>query len=216
MSAIKIRKLLAEANCSKDTIEQIVLVLESYKQKVDDQANKKIKECVEASKRTVAEEVEALMVDLGDKVSVFLESRASAVDSFLKSQSAASESQVTAKLKKVHALVEGIELDSKHDSQDKAKIAKLMKENARLSSECKKNLEENSRLQSLSSRLIEHNKSLITKSRTKTTISESTIPSKQITQPKKAVVKQPTKKLNESAVKPMTDDDIIRDWARGL
>ena len=216
MSAIKIRKLLAEANCSPDTVDKIVLVLEGYKQKVDAERDKKIKECVEASKKTVAEEVEAFMIDLGDKVSLYLESKAATVDSFLKSQSVASESQVTAKLKKVHALVEGVELDSKPDSKDKAKISKLMKENARLADEYKQKIDENTRLQSLSSRLIEQNRTLVSNTKPSPVITESRIPSKQTSKPGKPAPKKPAVQLNENVNQPKTDEDFIKDWAKGL
>ncbi len=123
MTIENIKVLLVKANCSSDLVDNICEAMEQYKAKIAEQSNLELQTKIKAVKQAVLEEVEEYKLDLAKRVQLFCESKSQTIEEQLMRKSAAGETEAQTNLRKITAVLEGVELDGKPNSEIMAKLA---------------------------------------------------------------------------------------------
>lgn len=124
MATDKIKQLLMASGVTDELSAKIVESMVEYKAACVAEAKETLDEKIKLAKKVIFEEVELYKQELARKVQIFCESKVQTIDQQLKRKSAAGETEATAKLTKVYALLEGIDLDGKKpDGKLEAQIA---------------------------------------------------------------------------------------------
>lgn len=161
----KIKALLTKANVSPELANSICESMEQYKAKINEQAKQEITNKVKAAKAIVLEEVEAYKTDLAKRVQLFCESKSQTIEQQLMRRSAAGETEAQLQLKKVHALLEGVELDGKPNSEVMAQLADANTKIGQLTSKIKVTEAKAKRSLAVAESVLAQNKTLITENK---------------------------------------------------
>jgi hypothetical protein len=134
----KIKQLLKKLGASEELTKSIVESLDEYAKGVQDKNLSEYKTRLAKAKEVCIEAVEDYKKELARKVQLFFEARADKIDQQISKQVAIKESAAEAKLNKVAALVEGIEVNGVAEADLKA----LKENNLQLKKQLKAIVEE--------------------------------------------------------------------------
>ena len=141
----KIKDLLVKAGCKTDLVNAIAESLENYKTDLRSRFGTEYAVKVEKAKKVCVEETEAHKRELARRLQIFCETKSAAIEAQLTKMSALSESQATAKLKNVRALLEGVQLNGKQDGRSAAAVEKAQRRIQQLTEEKNKAIAEANR-----------------------------------------------------------------------
>lgn len=161
MALDKIKTLLTKSGVSDELALKIVESMEEYKTQVVAEAQQELAEKVKAAKKVVLEEVQLYKSDLARRVQLFCESKSQTIEQHLMRKSAAGETEANAKLTQVYALLEGIELDGKPNSQLEAQLADARDQLGRLGKQLKATKAQAERSVRIAESVMEKNRGLI-------------------------------------------------------
>lgn len=122
----KIKNLLEKAGVSAELSTKIVESLLNYKGTLREQLENEYAQKVGQVKQVCIDETEAHKRELARRVQIFCETKGTAIESHLAKQAAISETEATAKLKNIKALLEGIQLNGKQNGPATAKTQKQL------------------------------------------------------------------------------------------
>lgn len=200
----KIKALLTKANVSPELATSICESMELYKANVNEQAKTEITNKIKAAKAVVLEEVEAYKTDLAKRVQLFCESKGQTIEQQLMRRSAAGETEAQLQLKKVHALLEGVELDGKPNSEVMAQLADANTKIGQMTQKMKVTESKAKRALAVAESVLAQNKTLISENKKlkdgQTLVTESTAAPKPATKPAMVV---PPKQKAAPAAKPV-------------
>lgn len=166
MAIDKIKQLLAASGVSDELATQIVESMVEYKAAVVAESKAELAQKIKLAKQVILEEVNLHKQELARKVQIFYESKSQTIDQQLKRRSAAGETEANAKLTKVYALLEGIELDGKPNSQLEAQIADANNRLSSLTQQLKSARSQAKRATNIAESVMAKNKALITENET--------------------------------------------------
>jgi len=155
------KALLQKANVSDLLADKICESMEEYKNSVVQESKKTLDRKVTAAKRIVLEELQSYKQDLAQRVQLFCESKSQTIEQQLMRRSAADESEANIMLRKVTAILEGVELNNVPNSQVKAKFADAQKKIKRLNKKLSATSNRANRSTRIAESLLEKNKKLI-------------------------------------------------------
>jgi len=213
MALDKIKSLLAKSGVSKELATQIVESMEEYKATVVAESQQELAAKVKAAKTVVLEEVESYKTDLARRVQLFCESKSQTIEQQLMRKSAAGETEAKAKLTKVYALLEGINLNGKPNSQLTAQLADAKNQLGRLGKQLQATKAQAERSARIAESVMEKNQKLIKENKNlqggkliqegKDTKATATEPGIVVPARKRAVTEQV---VTESALAPKTNN----------
>jgi len=156
----KIKQLLQKSGLSAEAASQVCESLDSYAAEVKQKFDEEFKTRLAKAKQVCLEETEAHKAELSRRVQVFLETKGPAVEESLARQAANRETEAVAKLERITAVVEGIQLDGQSNSELVVEAKKLKKLAGRLIEERDHALKSASDLRSISERLVAKNREM--------------------------------------------------------
>jgi len=156
----KIRQLLQKSGLSSEAASQICESLDNYTAQVKQKLDEEFKTRLAKAKQVCEEETSAHKAELSRRVQVFLETKGPAIEESLTRQAANRETEAVAKLERVAAVVEGIQLDGQSNSELVAEANKLKKLAGRLIEERDHALKKAKDLVSISERLVARNRDM--------------------------------------------------------
>jgi hypothetical protein len=171
----KIKDLLVKAGCKTDLVNAIAESLENYKTDLRSRFGTEYAVKVEKAKKVCVEETEAHKRELARRLQIFCETKSAAIEAQLTKMSALSESQATAKLKNVRALLEGVQLNGKQDGRSAAAVEKAQRRIQQLTEEKNKAIAEANRKTAIAEKALKANRSLVTENAKLTELSRPTI-----------------------------------------
>ena len=124
----KIKNLLEKAGVSAELSTKIVESLLNYKNTLREQLENEYAQKVNQVKKVCIDETETHKRELARRVQIFCETKGTAIENHLAKQAAISESEATAKLKNIKALLEGIQLNGKQNGSTTAASGKAQKQ----------------------------------------------------------------------------------------
>ena len=225
MQIEKVKAILTKANVSAELAKAICESMEQFKQNVTEQAKTELTNKIRAAKKVVLEEVETYKTDLAKRVQLFCESKGSTIEQQLMRRSAAGEAEATTRLKKVHALLEGVELDGKPNSEVMAQIADAQATIGKLTQKMKVIESKAQRSVQVAESVLAQNKALITENKKlkngQTIVVENVKakPSQQLVVPAKTKIAQaPTVQVHKPIFesKTPTNIDVITQIAENM
>jgi len=173
----KIKGLLVKAGCKQELVEAIAESLENFKTDLKENFTREYGVKVEQAKKVCVEETEAHKRELARRLQIFCEAKSAAIEAQLTKMSALSESQASAKLKNVRALLEGVELNGKRDGKTAAEVEKAQRQIKQLKEERDRAIAEANRKTAIAEKALKHNRTLVTEnaklSEQKPTVMES-------------------------------------------
>lgn len=223
----KIRQLLEQLG-SKELSDQIIESFEAHTKTVRAKLDEEYKARLQRAKQVCLEEVEKYKDELGRKAQIFFESRANAIERQIANQVAIKESAAETKLRKVAALLEGIEVDGKQ--VDKAALQATLKQvrdlqkQLKVVTESRKVLAEKAnRANEIAQKALERNQYLEESLRSKETIeedkdkakvvNEDTEDGKTSEESKKTTLNESKKAGTPKTTRPATDESIRKPQA---
>jgi len=156
----KIKQLLQKSGLSSEAADKICESLDSYTAQVKQKLDEEFKARLAKAKQICLEETEAHKAELSRRVQIFLETKGPAIEESITRQAANRETEAVAKLEKVAAVVEGIQLDGQSNSELKAELSKLHKLAERLIEERDHAIKKAHNLTSISERLVKKNREM--------------------------------------------------------
>ena len=156
----KIKQLLQKCGLSEEASAQICEAIDNHANTLKEQADTEFQARLAKAKKVCFEEVEAHKAELSRRVQIFLEAKNSAIEELVTRQSANKETEAVAKLEKIYALLEGIELNGQSNSELKTEIEKFRKLAERLVEERDKAVAKAKRCIQTSERVLKRNRSL--------------------------------------------------------
>ena len=211
MALDKIKALLQKAGTNPELASQIVESMEEYKAKVVAESQEELVAKVKAAKTVVLEEVDLYKKSLARKVQLFCESKSQTIDRQLMRKSAAGETEAQAKLTGVKALLEGINLDGKPNSDLTAQLADAQNQLSRLGKQLTTTKKQAERSARIAENVMEKNQTLIKENETlqgaqlveesteaPTATSGISVPAKNVTVVSESTVEAPAKVITES------------------
>ena len=108
----KIKQLLQKCGLSEEASAQICEAIDNHANQLKEQADTEFQTRLAKAKRVCFEEVEAHKAELSRRLQIFLEAKTSAIEELVTRQSANKETESVAKLEKIYALLEGVELNA--------------------------------------------------------------------------------------------------------
>lgn len=156
----KIKQLLQQNGVSVEAASQICESLETYTSSVKAQYDAEFQKRLTNAKKVCKEEVEAHKAELARRVQIFLEAKCHAIEESIGRDMAKRETEAVAKLEKITALVEGIEIDGKSQTELKGEVDKLQKLAHQLVEERDQATRKARNLQGISERLIKRSRQL--------------------------------------------------------
>ena len=225
MQIEKVKALLTKANVSTELATSICEAMEQFKATVTEQAKTEVNNKIKAAKKIVLEEVETYKTDLAKRVQLFCESKGSTIEQQLMRRSAAGEAEAQTRLKKVHALLEGVELDGKPNSEVMAKLADAQATIGKLTQKMKVTESKAQRSIQVAESVLAQNKTLIQENKKlkdgTTIVNENAQakPSQQLVVPAKTRPTTPAPKMQVKPVmesKTPTNVDVITQIAESM
>ena len=134
----KIKELMRQAGLKEEIVSGICDALNEYVETKTAALQSEYAEKVGKAKKICLEETEAHKRDLSRRVQIFLESRTATIEKKIAAQTAVKESATVAKLEKIRALVEGVELNGPANGELRSEVKKLQAQVAGLTTENKK------------------------------------------------------------------------------
>lgn len=126
----KLKELLKGMGASEELTTAFCEELETYTGTLKEKFEKEYSQKIERAKAVCLEEVNKEKASMARRVKTYLESKAAAIEQAAASKRAIEESESAAQLKKVKALLEGV--DIKEGSETNQKLQDEQKRNARL------------------------------------------------------------------------------------
>lgn len=213
MATDKIKQLLVASGVSDELAARIVESMVEYKATCVAEAKTTLDEKIKLAKEVIFEEVELYKQELARKVQMFCESKVQTIDQQLKRKSAAGETEATAKLTKVYALLEGINLEgNKPDSKLEAQIADANSRIALLSKNLVSAKTQAKRAIEIAESVMAKNKLLITENR-KISNKEALVTESRVrgnTANKAVIVPARNKHVVESQINESTDSILVK------
>lgn len=156
----KIKQLLEKSGLSTEAASQICESLDSYTTQVKQNLDEEFKARLEKAKKVCLEETEAHKAELSRRVQVFLETKGPAIEETLTRQMAERETESVAKLERIAAVIEGIQLDGQSNSELAADVTKLKQLAEHLMKERDHAVKRARDLTSISERLVAKNREM--------------------------------------------------------
>lgn len=156
----KIKQLLQKSGLSPEAASQICESLDSYTAQVKQKLDEEFQARLAKAKQVCLEETEAHKTELSRRVQVFLETKGPAIEESLARQAANRETEAVAKLERISAVVEGIQLDGQANSELVAEVTKLKKLAGHLIEERDHAVKKANDLTSISERLVAKNRAM--------------------------------------------------------
>jgi hypothetical protein len=123
----KIKQLLQKCGLSTEVSAELCEAIDNHANMLKEQSDTEFKARIAKAKKVCFEEVEAHKAELSRRVQIFLEAKNSAIEESVMRQSANKETEAVAKLEKIYALLEGIELNGRSSGELKTEIDKFRK-----------------------------------------------------------------------------------------
>lgn len=158
----KIKELLAKSGCKPELVGAIVESLEKYKVDLQERFTDNFNKKVEAAKKVCVEETEAHKRELSRRLGIFCEMKSAAIEQQLVKTSALSESQAMTKLKKLRALLEGVQLNGIDSGKTAAELEKTQRRAQQLQEERDRAIAEANRKTAIAEKALKHNRQLVT------------------------------------------------------
>lgn len=158
----KIKELLAKSGCKTELVNAIVESLEQYKVNLQGRFTANFNAKVEAAKKVCVEETEAHKRELARRLQIFCETKSAAIETQLAKSSALNESQATTKLKKLRALLEGVQLNGIDNGKTAAELEKAKRRTQQLQEERDRAIAEANRKTAIAEKALKHNRQLVT------------------------------------------------------
>ena len=156
----KIKQLLQKCGLSDEASAQICEALDNHAKELKSQSETEFQQRLAKAKKVCFEEVETHKAELSRRVQIFLEAKNAAIDELITRQMANRETEAVAKLEKIYALLEGIELNGGSNSELNVELAKFKKLAGRLVEERNKAIQKAQRCVSISERVLRRNRQL--------------------------------------------------------
>ena len=156
----KIKQLLQENGVSAEAATKICESLNAFTAQVKAQYDEAFKTRLANAKKVCMEEVNTHKVELSRRVQVFLEAKGTAIEESLAREATKRDTEAVAKLEKISALVEGIELNGQSHSELQTEVDKLRKVAKQLSEGRNQAIRKAHNLQGISERLIKRTRQL--------------------------------------------------------
>ena len=156
----KIRQLLQKSGLSTEAASSICESLDGYAAQVKQKFDEEFQARLAKAKQVCLEETEAHKAELSRRVQVFLETKGPAIEESLSRQAANRETEAVAKLERISAVVEGIQLNGQPNSVLVAEATKLKKLAERLIEERDHAVKKATHLTSISERLVAKNREM--------------------------------------------------------
>lgn len=113
----KIKALLLQMGISEESTNEFVTVCESWRSEEKEKFNQEYKARIDKAKKICLEEVESHKASLSRGVQVFLENKLDQISKAADKHAAIAESEAVMTLKKVHNLLNGLNIDSAANAQ---------------------------------------------------------------------------------------------------
>jgi len=156
----KIRQLLQKCGLSAEASAQICEAIDSHANQLKEQTETEFQARLAKAKQVCFEEVEVHKAELSRRLQIFLEAKNSAIEELVTRQSANREAEAVAKLEKIYALLEGIELNGQPNSELKTEIEKFRKLAEHLVEERDRAVAKAKRCINISERVLKRNREL--------------------------------------------------------
>lgn len=156
----KIKQLMVKAGISAEAANKICESVATYSDQLRSTMEEEFKGRLEKAKQVCLEETEAHKIELSRRVQIFLETKSESVRQQLVKQSAERGTQAEAKLEKVAALVEDIELDGRSHSELQATVDKLNRVVKNLTEQKALAVKKTRQLQEVADKVLKQNRAL--------------------------------------------------------
>jgi hypothetical protein len=154
----KIKQLLQKCGLSPEVSAELCEAIDSHANTLKEQSDKEFQTRLAKAKKVCFEEVEAHKAELSRRLQIFLEAKNSTIEELVTRQSANKETEAVAKLEKIYALLEGIELNGQSNSELRAEIEKFRKLAEHLVEERNKAVSKAKRCVAISERVLKRNR----------------------------------------------------------
>ena len=121
----KIKQLLQKCGLSAEVSAELCEAIDSHANTLKEQSDIEFQTRLAKAKKVCFEEVEAHKAELARRLQIFLEAKNSAIEEHVMRQSANKDTAAAAKLEKIYALLEGVELNGQSNSELKTEINKF-------------------------------------------------------------------------------------------
>jgi hypothetical protein len=156
----KIKQLLQKCGLSPEVSSELCEAIDNHANMLKEQSDTEFQTRLVKAKKVCFEEVEAHKAELSRRLQIFLEAKNSTIEELVTRQSANRETEAVAKLEKIYALLEGIELDGQSNSELKTEIEKFRKLAEHLVEERNSAVSKAKRCIAISERVLKRNRSL--------------------------------------------------------
>jgi hypothetical protein len=156
----KIRQLLQKCGLSPEVSAELCEAIDNHANMLKEQSDTEFQNRLVKAKKVCFEEVEAHKAELSRRVQIFLEAKNSTIEELVTRQSANRETESVAKLEKIYALLEGIELNGQSNSELRTEIEKFRKLAERLVEERNNAVAKAKRCIQISERVLKRNRGL--------------------------------------------------------
>lgn len=156
----KIKQLLQKCGLSPEVSAELCEAIDSHANLLKEQSDTEFQARLAKAKKVCFEEVEAHKAELSRRLQIFLEAKNSTIEELVMRQSANKETEAVAKLEKIYALLEGIELNGQSNSELKTEIDKFRKLAERLVEERNSAVAKAKRCIQISERVLKRNRGL--------------------------------------------------------
>ncbi len=156
----KIKALFEQVGLSPELTTKLCAVLERHKTMLREQSDAEVKRRVEQAKQVCLDETEAHKRELSRRLQVFLETKSAVVTAAITKQSAIRESRATEQLRKVTALLGGVDLNGASEGRSQAAESQLRKQLVALKEERDMAVRTANRQTAIADRVIRRNRAL--------------------------------------------------------
>lgn len=156
----KIKQLLQKCGLTAEVSTQICEAIDNHASMLKEQSETEFQARLAKAKKVCFEEVEAHKAELARRLQIFLEAKNSTIEELVMRQSANRETEAVAKLEKIYALLEGIELNGQSNSELKTELDKFRKLAERLVEERDSAVSKAKRCMQISERVLRRNRGL--------------------------------------------------------
>jgi hypothetical protein len=156
----KIKQLLQKCGLSTEVSAQLCEAIDDHANQLKEKSSTEFQARLSKAKKVCFEEVEAHKAELARRLQIFLEAKNTAIEEHVTRQSANREAESVAKLEKIYALLEGIELNGQSNSELKTEIGKFRKLAERLVEERDRAVAKAKRCIQISERVLKRNRGL--------------------------------------------------------
>jgi hypothetical protein len=156
----KIKQLLQKCGLSAEVSAELCEAIDNHANMLKEQSDNEFQARLAKAKKVCFEEVEAHKAELARRLQIFLEAKNSTIEELIMRQSANKETEAVAKLEKIYALLEGIELNGQSNSELKTEIDKFRRLAERLVEERDRAVSKAKRCIQISERVLKRNRAL--------------------------------------------------------